>query len=131
MAPPRGLRSKPARQSQGALAEKAYDIPGLDFDQPLTWRPGKAIAVADLLERLQDLRNQLGQFEDEQVDSRLWTGLAGDLANGNLLGHKDKGIRAWTVSCILEILKICAPDAPLLDHHLKVRPQFPRDWDTF
>jgi sister chromatid cohesion protein PDS5 len=118
----KGLRAKPARQSQDASTEKAYDIPGLDFDQPLTWRPGKAIPIADLLDRLKDLREKLAAFDDDQPDSRLWTGLAGDLVNANLLGHKDRGIRAYVVTCILDVLKICAPDAPFQNHQLKVRP---------
>ena len=116
----RGLRSKPTRSTEDAPSDKSYNIPGLDFNQSLTWRPGKAIPVADLLARLQDLRSQLATFEDEQVDSRLWTGLAGDLAHANLLGHKDKGVRAWTVSCIVDVLKICAPDAPFQNNALKV-----------
>ncbi|KPI41268.1 Sister chromatid cohesion protein pds5 [Cyphellophora attinorum] len=115
----KGLRAKPARQSQDASTEKAYDIPGLDFEQPLTWRPGKAIPIADLLDRLKDLREKLAAFDDDQPDSRLWTGLAGDLVNANLLGHKDRGIRAYAVTCILDVLKICAPDAPFQNHQLK------------
>lgn len=116
----KGLRSKPSRKSQDASTEKAYDIPGLDFDQPLAWKPGKAIPIADLLDRLKDLREKLAQFDEDQVESRLWTGLAGDLANSNLLGHKDRGIRAYAVTCVLDVLKICAPDAPFLNHQLKV-----------
>ncbi|ETN43045.1 uncharacterized protein HMPREF1541_02203 [Cyphellophora europaea CBS 101466] len=115
----RGLRSKPSHQAEDAPSEKVYDVPGLDYSQSLTWRPGKAIAVGDLLGRLQALRAQLSNFEDEQVDSRLWTGLAGDLAHANLLGHKDKGVRAWTISCIIDVLKICAPDAPFQANALK------------
>ena len=116
----RGLRSKPTQPVESDSAEKKYDIPGVDFHQSLTWRPGKAIPVADLLSRLQALRAQLSKFEDEQVDSRLWTTLAGDLAHANLLGHKDKGVRAWTISCIIDVLKVCAPDAPFQENALKV-----------
>ena len=121
MAP--GLRTKSSRTSQGqhAPAEKSYNIPGLDFNQALTWKPGKAILVDDLIERLKSLHEQCNQFEEDQVDSRSWTPLAGDLANTHLLGHKDKGVRAWAVSCVLDVLRICAPDAPFLDHQLKVR----------
>jgi sister chromatid cohesion protein PDS5 len=116
----RGLRSKPTQPAENEPAEKNYDIPGLDFNQNLTWRPGKAIAVADLLTRLQALRAQLANFEDEQVDGRQWTALAEDLAHTNLIGHKDKGVRAWAVSCIIDVLKVCAPDAPFQEKALKV-----------
>lgn len=114
----RGLRSKPG-QADHAQDEIAYEIPGLDFSQTLTWRPGKAIAVADLLSRLKDLHSKLTSHDDDNVDSRQWTALAGDLANSNLLGHKDKGVRASTVSCIVDVLRICAPDAPFQDNQLK------------
>lgn len=116
----RGLRSKPTQPAGDEPSDKAYDIPGLDFNQSLTWRPGKAIPVGDLLARLQSLRAKLSDFEDDQLDARLWTNLAGDLAHANLLGHKDKGVRAWTVSCIIDVLKLCAPDAPFQANALKV-----------
>ena len=116
----------PSRLRQSAAPEVAqsenrYDIPGLQFEDTLTWRAGKAIPVADLLVRLQKLAAELRKFDLDQVDSRAFTTLAHDLANANLLGHKDKGVRAWTVSCIVDVLKICAPDAPFLEAQLKVR----------
>lgn len=116
----RGLRSKPSNNpTEDTSTEKSYDIPGLDFHQTLAWKPGKAIPIADLLGRLKDLRDRLSQFEDDQVDSRLWTGLSNDLVNGNLLGHKDKGVRAYTAACVIDVLKICAPDAPFQTYQLK------------
>jgi sister chromatid cohesion protein PDS5 len=116
----RGLRSKPTQPAESESADKAYDVPGLDFNEALTWRPGKAIPVGDLLTRLQTLRTKLAKFEEEQVDSHQWTSLAEDLANNNLIGHKDKGVRAWAISCVLDVLKICAPDAPFQQNALRV-----------
>ncbi|OQV02145.1 hypothetical protein CLAIMM_07386 [Cladophialophora immunda] len=114
----------PTRLRNAAAAEAAqtphrYDIPGLQFDDSLTWRAGKPIAVGDLLTRLQKLAGQLRNYDLDQVDSRAFTTLAQDLANPNLLGHKDKGVRAWTVSCVVDVLKICAPDAPFVEAQLK------------
>ena len=116
----------PSRLRNTATAESAqkghtYDIPGVQFNEPLTWRAGKPIPVGDLLTRLQKLAAELRNFDLDQVDSRAFTTLAHDLANANLLGHKDKGVRAWTASCVVDVLKICAPDAPFLEGQLKVR----------
>lgn len=115
----------PARPRNTAAAgstqqDHRYEIPGLHFDDTLTWRAGKPIPVADLLARLQKLAAELRKYDLDQVDSRAFTTLAQDLANANLLGHKDKGVRAWTVSCIVDVLKICAPDAPFIEGQLKV-----------
>ncbi|KAH0847724.1 hypothetical protein AYO21_07711 [Fonsecaea monophora] len=104
---------------EAAQASRRYDIPGLQFDDTLEWRAGKPIAVGDLLKRLQKLAGQLRNYDVDQVDSRAFTTLGLDLANPNLLGHKDKGVRAWTVSCIVDVLKICAPDAPFVEAQLK------------
>jgi sister-chromatid-cohesion protein PDS5 len=114
----------PTRSRTSAVAEAQnahrYDIPGLQFNDALGWRAGKPIPVADLLTRLQKLGNELRNFDADQVDSHSFTKLAHDLANTNLLGHKDKGVRAWTLSCVVDVLRICAPDAPFIEGQLKV-----------
>lgn len=115
----------PGRLRQSAVQTndkaKLYNIAGLDFDEPLSWRPGKAIPVADLLSRLQNLSTQLRSFdEDQEAPSEQFAPLAVDLANPNLLGHKDKGVRALTLSCIVDVLKLCAPEAPFVGDQLKV-----------
>lgn len=110
------------RQSTTASTREptGYEIPGLEYTQPLTWRAGKPIPVADLLTRLEKLAIELRNFDQDQVNPKDFQRLAQDLANANLLGHKDKGIRAWTVSCVVDVLKICAPDAPFSNAQLKV-----------
>ncbi|KAK5269218.1 Sister chromatid cohesion protein pds5 [Exophiala xenobiotica] len=112
-------RLRNAAAADSAQNEPRYEIPGLQFGDTLTWRAGKPIPVGDLLARLQKLASALRNYDVDQVDSRAFTTLAHDLANANLLGHKDKGVRAWTVSCIVDVLKICAPDAPFIDGQLK------------
>ncbi|EXJ87363.1 hypothetical protein A1O3_04322 [Capronia epimyces CBS 606.96] len=114
----------PTRLRNTATAEVAqkevrYEISGLQFEDTLTWRAGKPIPVAELLARLQKLSAELRNYDLDQVDSRSFTTLAHDLANPNLLGHKDKGVRAWTLSCIVDVLRICAPDAPFQVGQLK------------
>ena len=99
-------------------AQTAY-IPGLRFNETLTWRAGKAIPVAELLTRLQTLATELKKLEQDQVDRTAFTRVAQDLASANLLNHKDKGIRAYVASCVVDILRLCAPDAPFKNAQLK------------
>lgn len=93
---------------------------GLRFKDPLSWRAGKAIPVADLLSRLQNLFNELRQLEQEELERPSLTKVSQELANGHLLGHRDKGVRAWAACCVVEILRLCAPDAPFTGPQLKV-----------
>jgi hypothetical protein len=71
----------PSRLRNSAAAETAhkepgYAIPGLKFDQTLSWRAGKAIPVGDLLARLQKLAAELRNYDLDQVESRAFTTLA-------------------------------------------------------
>ena len=111
------------RQATASAAEQRSDvpyIPGLQFNESLTWRAGKAIPVADLLARLLNLSEELKSLEQDQVDRTSFTRVAQDLASANLIGHKDKGIRAYTACCVVDILRLCAPDAPFKNAQLKV-----------
>ncbi|KAI9849730.1 MAG: hypothetical protein M1838_000091 [Thelocarpon superellum] len=95
------------------------ELPGLRFNEPLTWRAGKPIAVADLLRRLQDLSKELGEIEQEEIDRAAFNKVAKPLAGPSLLAHKDRGVRAWTACCLVDILRLCAPDAPYTGVQLK------------
>src|SRR5271156_2229533 len=102
-------------------AEKIYNIPGIEFNDPLSWRAGKPIPVSDLLDRLQRLAGEVRKYEEDAANRPGFVRLAQDLANTNLLGHRDKGIRAWTLACVVDLLQICAPNAPFNNTQLKVR----------
>ena len=93
---------------------------GLTFNAPLSWRAGKAIPTADLLKRLDALSNELREMDQEETDKESLTKVAKELAGQNLLSHKDKGVRAFTACCLVDVLKICAPDAPFTGTQLKV-----------
>lgn len=111
----------PRRRSERVEETQAEDSL-LRFNEPLSWRAGKAIPIADLLTRLQKLAKELRNLEPEgEVDPRSVGPVAQDLASTNLLGHKDKGIRAWTACCIVDLLRICVPHAPFRAPQLKVR----------
>ncbi|TKA77158.1 hypothetical protein B0A49_12339 [Cryomyces minteri] len=129
----------PASRTRAAPAEAAATPapeedggPVLHFDEPLTWRAGKAIPVADLTRRLKSLFSEIKAMDQEDVSppsddpesppSALRISLvpvAKELAHPNLLGHKDRGVRAWTACCVVEMFRLCAPDAPYNASQLK------------
>lgn len=117
--PTRSRQSNIRAAAQPEEAEATYNIPGLSYNEALTWRAGKAISVADLFSRLQKLSIELREVEQNAVEVKDITPLAQDLVHPNLLGHKDKGIRAWTVACVVDILNICAPNAPYRPNQLR------------
>ena len=102
------------------LDEPQHELPGLQFNEPLSWRAGKPIAIADLLRRLQALSKEMKGMEQEENERESFSTVAKELASPNLLGHKDKGVKAWTACCLVEILRLCAPDAPYTGQQLKV-----------
>ncbi|RKU48186.1 hypothetical protein DL546_009503 [Coniochaeta pulveracea] len=91
----------------------------LQFDEPLSWRPGKPIPTDTLLKRLDRLSKELQELDQDQVDPKSLTKVAKELANHQLLSHKDKGVRAFTACCLVDILKLCAPNAPFTPTQLR------------
>lgn len=106
------------------------NMPGLQFKESLSWRAGKSIAVADLLRRLQALHKEMRDMEQEENERDSFTRVAKDLASPNLLAHKDKGVKAWTACCLVDILRLCAPDAPYTGQQLKVSRHGERDGEN-
>ena len=102
------------------VIEPAATMSGLQFKEPLSWRAGKPIAIAELLRRLQALAKEIRGLEQEDVPREAYSAVAKELASSNLLAHKDKGVKAWTACCIVEILRLCAPDAPYTGIQLRV-----------
>lgn len=111
---------EPEEQEQQSQDEDMEDqqesAQPLEFNEPLTWRAGRPIAVTDLLRRLRKLYDELSamdQFEvEDQVGRDSVTPKAQELGNTQLLGHKDKGVKAWTLACIVQMFRILAPNAP-------------------
>jgi sister chromatid cohesion protein PDS5 len=95
-------------------------LAGLQFNESLTWRAGKPIAVAELLRRLQALSQELRSLDQEDAQRESLLPAAKDLASSNLLSHKDKGVRAWTACCVVDMFRLCAPKAPYTAAQLKV-----------
>ncbi|EDP55189.1 hypothetical protein KXX16_005662 [Aspergillus fumigatus] len=117
----------PARTRQGPSTvtevvepeETSGGLRSLQFNQPLSWRVGRAIPIADLLQRLQTLAQELRKLEQEEIDKESLRKVSQELSTANLLAHKDKGVRAWTACCIVDVLRLCAPDAPFTANQLK------------
>ncbi|KAH7063800.1 armadillo-type protein [Paraphoma chrysanthemicola] len=91
----------------------------LKFKQPLVGRPGKQTSVSDLLTRLKTLLDELRTIDQEEAHRDSLMPVAQELAHQSLLQHKDNGVRAWTVCCIVDMLKLFAPDAPYPASKLK------------
>ncbi|KAH6842162.1 armadillo-type protein [Alternaria rosae] len=91
----------------------------LTFKQPLVGRPGKQIGVNDLLTRLKALLDELRTIDQEEAHRDSLMPVAESLAHHSLVQHKDNGVRAWTMCCIVDMLKLFAPDAPYPASKLK------------
>lgn len=100
--------------------EEEVSMLALQFSEPLSWRIGKAIPIADLLRRLQVLFKELRDMDQGEIQRDSFTKVAKELISPNLLAHKDKGVKAWTACCLVEILRLFAPDAPYTGQQLKV-----------
>ena len=110
----------PAPATQLVMADEEGLTQALHFNEPLTWRIGKAIPIADLLRRLQALFKELRDMEQGEIERDSFNKVTKELVNPNLLAHKDKGVKAWTACCLVEILRLFAPDAPYTGQQLKV-----------
>ena len=60
-------------------------------------------------------------MEQEEADRESLEPVAKELAHPTLLTHKDVGVRAWTACCIVDMFRLCAPDAPYTAAQLKVQ----------
>jgi sister-chromatid-cohesion protein PDS5 len=102
----------------------------LQFNEPLTWRPGKPIPIDTLLKRLDRLTRELAEMDQETTDPSSLAKVAKEVASHQILTHKDKGVRAYTACCVVDILRLCAPDAPFTPSQLKVRASASRQAPT-
>ncbi|KFY73322.1 hypothetical protein V499_06585 [Pseudogymnoascus sp. VKM F-103] len=109
----------PRRAPPAAAPPVEPSLPALTFDEPLSWRAGKAIPTAELLRRLGALAAELAELDQEETDKASLGKVAKELCSPNLLGHKDRGVRAFAAACLVDVLKICAPDAPFTPSQLK------------
>lgn len=110
---PATAESEPEREESNGGAVR------LQFSHELTWRPGRPIVTGVLLERLDKLFKELVDMDQEEADKDSLIGVAEALGHRNLIAHKDAGVKAKTACCLVEILRICAPNAPFTEEQLK------------
>ena len=108
--------------------EEALDgLRPLRFKQPLVGRPGRPLSVGELLARLETLLDELRSIDQEEAHGDSLRPVANELVHASLLQHRDAGVRAWTCCCLVDMLRLFAPDAPYPAKNLKVRaPPAPR-----
>ncbi|RFU81769.1 armadillo-type fold [Trichoderma arundinaceum] len=111
---------EPEAESQAAEGGYEGENRSLQFDEELSWRPAKPIPSATLLTRLEKLSKELADFEQGEVDLSSLKDVATKLAHRNLLQHKDRGVKAYTACCLVDILRLFVPDAPFTDDQLKM-----------
>lgn len=112
-------QQKPA--SEPEAADQAQETRSLRFREELSWRPAKPIPSATLVTRLEKLSKELADFDQGEVQLDSLKPVAASLAHRNLLQHKDRGVKAYTACCLVDILRLFVPDAPFTDDQLKVR----------
>jgi sister-chromatid-cohesion protein PDS5 len=111
------------------LEEGTGETVKLKFNEEISWRPGKPIPASRLIERLGKLTKELEELDQETVDQDSLKDVAQALGSKNLIGHKDAGVRARTASCLVDILRLCAPDAPFSEDELQVSSSLARSMD--
>lgn len=95
----------------------------LQVTLPLVPRANKPITTAELIKRLTSLFNQLAdaQQDNAALKAQIEKTIAPQLVDKNLIQHKDRGVRSYVAVCIVEVLRVCAPEAPFTSPQLKVR----------
>ncbi|KAI0430446.1 armadillo-type protein [Xylaria sp. FL1042] len=125
-------REQPVEEEDQEMEE---ELVALQFNEPLSWRAGKPIATGELLRRLEKLSKELADMDQETVDKDSLHSVAKDLASHHLLAHKEAGVKAYVASCLVDVLKLCAPEAPFTPKQLKeiftlfVRVVLPALWN--
>lgn len=107
-------------EAEAAAEEQQDGVRPLRFKQTLAGRPGKPIGVGDLLARMEALLDELRTIDQEDAHHESLRPVAEQLADRSLLQHKDAGVRAWTCCCLVDMLRLFAPEAPYPASKLKV-----------
>jgi sister chromatid cohesion protein PDS5 len=107
-------------EDEAAPQHTTDGVAKLRFKQELNWRAGRPIAVAELLRRLESLSRELQGYEQDEVAVDSLQTTAKELASTQLLAHKDKGVKALAASCVVDVFRLCAPNAPYTQQQMKV-----------
>ncbi|KAF4454568.1 sister chromatid cohesion protein PDS5 [Fusarium austroafricanum] len=92
----------------------------LTFDEEISWKPAKPIPTSTLIKRLDKLSKELSDLDQGATDLDSLTDVAKQLGHRNLLQHKDRGVKAYTACCLVDILRLYVPEAPFSDDQIKM-----------
>ncbi|KAL9053365.1 MAG: hypothetical protein Q9162_004806 [Coniocarpon cinnabarinum] len=101
------------------MASQQRQLHHLRFKQPVTWKAGRQIPLNELLKRLTALSQELQEVEQEEFAKETLSATAKELVSPQLLAHKDRGVRAYAAHCLVDVLRLFAPDAPYTPAELK------------
>jgi sister-chromatid-cohesion protein PDS5 len=119
----RSTRTQPSSDpapSSDPVYDTGSSLPQLQFRQSISWTAGKPIAEGELIKRLEALYKEISQKEQEDIEVESLRPKASDLVSERLLKHRNHGVQAWTACCIVEMLRLFAPDAPYTPKEMKV-----------
>ncbi|GAA5964059.1 hypothetical protein JCM3765_000885 [Sporobolomyces pararoseus] len=80
----------------------------LKFKQSLL----KVASNSELTKRLKTLHDELRDFDQDLIDPTSLDKVARELVHPSLLLHKDKAVKAFAGCCLVDILRLYAPEAP-------------------
>ncbi|KMU77988.1 hypothetical protein CISG_06897 [Coccidioides immitis RMSCC 3703] len=107
-------RNRQAHSSATEAAEEEQTgLRRLRFNEPISWRAGRQILVADLLRRLESLAAELRELDQEDTDRDSLTKVSQELASGHLLGVKRWTVRALDAGQSVDIQRLYAPETPI------------------
>jgi sister-chromatid-cohesion protein PDS5 len=114
--------ARPSRTPQDDEDVEEAQAPSnsLQFNETISWKPGKPIPLNTLIKRLAALHKELSELEQEDVDRASLATAARDLAHVHLLHHRDEGVKALASCCLADMLRLHAPDAPYTANELRV-----------
>lgn len=84
----------------------------LSFNERLISTARKPVSTKELLSRLEVLSDELSSLDQDEVDSNSLEHAKSELINRKLIHHSNAGVQSYTACCIVDILRLYAPDAP-------------------
>ncbi|KAM0559596.1 hypothetical protein ACHAPJ_004120 [Fusarium lateritium] len=111
---------EPEEHDQASENDEEGEQRSLEFDEELSWRPAKPIPTGTLIKRLDKLSKELSELDQGATDLDSLKNVSKQLGHRNLLQHKDRGVKAYTACCLVDILRLYVPEAPFSDDQLKM-----------
>uniref|UniRef100_A0A7S3ZQM5 Sister chromatid cohesion protein n=1 Tax=Pelagomonas calceolata TaxID=35677 RepID=A0A7S3ZQM5_9STRA len=111
-APQQPPRKKSAKESAQAAAKRRASQDFAPFADLVSLEP------RELAKRLEQAQTALGHTRQEDARPRGLAKLARQLATPEISEHRSTSVRLWAATCVCEVLRIFAPNAPYGDGEL-------------